>query len=98
MCRVMKNCFFFFSLFFSKRERERERERERKEIPFYQYETAFFASSLLLLPLFKTFINRREHSRTDASDDDYESRCLTYDSAQSVARTGDYKSIGFALF
>ena len=36
---------------------------------------------------------RREHTRTDASDDDYKSRCLTYDSAQSVARTGDYKSI-----
>jgi len=90
---------FFFLLSLFLQERERERERERKEISFSNMKRLFFSSSsLLLLPLFKTFINRREHSRTDASEDDYESRCLTYDSAQSVARAGDYKSIGFALF
>jgi hypothetical protein len=63
--------FFLFSLFFP---------RESK-IPFFHKKRLFFASlefsSLLLLLLlrFETFyMYRREHTRTDASDDDYKHR------------------------
>ena len=81
VCWVVKNC-FFSSLFFFPRERERVRDWKREKIPFFHKKRLFFASlefssSLLLLLLlrFETFyMYRREHTRTDASDDDYKHR------------------------